>query len=100
MFFRKTKRIKELEEKVNRLEAINRYNASVPTTINLVKFETFHKRISFPKGVDPEARERIARKSLTSELYKIPYIKYDEYYDVLTDSFIGNVSIDIVTKER
>lgn len=100
MFFRKAKRIKELEKRVEELEAINRYNLSVPSTITRVKFETFCKEISFAQFVPPEVRENVVKKGLMSELCNIPYIKYKEEYDAFTDSFIGKASINIVTEER
>lgn len=100
MFFRKAKRIKELEEKVNQLEAINRYNASVPTTITRVKFETVCSKTDFPDFIPPEIRERVTKDNLMKDLKYSPYMKYEEYYDKLTSSYICNVSINIVTEAQ
>lgn len=100
MFFRKTKRIKELEKEVEKLKAINQYNLSIPSKITLVKFETFCEKSSFPRFIPPEIRESMSKKLLMSKLHDIPYIKYEEYYDSFIDSFICNASINIVTEER
>lgn len=100
MFFKKSKRIKELEkenEELRRLTNTVQPKDKYPSTIKMFRVEKIMATGEFPPWYNHKIMENDIKHQLVSELS--PFVKIEKEFDEVSDKWLIRASIKVLKEE-